>query len=100
MKIVQVVPKPDLDSSLKSLLKKKEQDLRGGSTTFFREKEGKWKHETYPGWINWEQVPGGIIVAEIQTRKEGFDWQLVQAFVGYLIRHLSESIDSITIHSR
>jgi hypothetical protein len=97
MKIVQVVPRADADDKLKSLLKKTELNLRGKATTLYREKEGRWKHTKYPGWIKWDEAPGGILVAEIQSRKEGADWQLLQSFVGYLDRHLGEYIDSISI---
>jgi hypothetical protein len=97
MKIVQVVPRADADAKLKSLSKKTEINLRGKATTLFREKEGRWKHTKYAGWINWDEAPGGILVAEIQSRKDGADWQLLQSFVGYLDRHLGEYIDSISI---
>lgn len=97
MKILQVVPKSDNDESLKTLLKKKERQLRGRGTTFLRDREGRWKHTTYPGWINWEETTGGLLVAEIQTRAEGSDWQLLQSFIGYLDRHFAEYIESITI---
>jgi hypothetical protein len=100
MKILQVVPRPDTPSKLKSLLKKQEIKLRGKGTTFSRQKEGRWKHKTYPGWINWDEAPGGILVAEIQSKVEGTDWQLLQAFVGYLQRHLGKHIESITIYFR
>jgi hypothetical protein len=41
MKILQVVPKPDIDSKLKTLLKNTERNLRGPHTTFHREREGR-----------------------------------------------------------
>jgi hypothetical protein len=100
MKIVQVIPRADITERLKSLLKRKEIDLRGKATTLYREKEGRWKHTKYPGWIKWDEAPGGILIAEIQSRIEGADWQLLQSFVGYLDRHLNEYIDSITIYYR
>jgi hypothetical protein len=100
MKILQVVPRPDTPLKLKSLLKKQEIKLRGTATTFYRQKEGRWKHVKYSGWINWDEAPGGILVAEIQSKVEGTDWQLLQAFVGYLQRHLGNHIESITIYFR
>jgi hypothetical protein len=100
MKILQVVPRPDTPSKLKSLLKKQEIKLRGTATTFYRQKEGRWKHVKYSGWINWDEAPGGILVAEIQSKVEGTDWQLLQSFVGYLERHLGKHIESITIYFR
>ena|ERR1051325_6565659 len=100
MKILQIVPKAESLSKLKTLLKKKELSLRGKGTTFYREREGRWKHVNYAGWINWDQGLGGILVAEVNTKKEGSEWQLLQAFIGYLDRHLGENIESISIHYR
>ena len=100
MKIVQVVPRSDAPAKLKSLLKKKELSLRGTSTTLYRQREGRWRHVKYPGWINWEEAPGGILVAEVQSKAEASDWQLLQSFIGYLDRHFGKYIDTISIHYR
>src|SRR2546430_406299 len=97
MKILQVVPRAGSKSSLKQLLKAKERSLRGSSTTFLRSGEGRWTHKTYPGWINWGEAAGGILVAEIRTRKEESEWQLLHAFIGYLDRHLGKHIESVSI---
>lgn len=96
MKIVQVVPRAKNKTSLKSLLKAKERELRGKST-FVRQREGRWVHVKHPGWINWAEAYGGLLVAEVQTRVSESEWQLLQAFVGYLDRHLGENIESINI---
>ena len=53
MKIVQVIPKAEINSKLKTLLKNTERQLRGPHTTFEREKEGRWKHVKYPAGYNW-----------------------------------------------
>ncbi len=100
MKTIQVVPRADIDSKLKRLLKETERQLRGGTTTFRREREGRWKHIRYPGWIKWDETLGGLLVAEVHTRKEDSDWQLLQAFIGYLDRHLGQYIESISIYYR
>ena len=100
MKTVQVVPRADIDAKLKTLLKQTERELRGGGTTFFREREGRWKHLKYPGWIKWDEALGGLLVAEVHPRKDQSDWQLLQAFIGYLDRHLGEYIESISIYYR
>jgi hypothetical protein len=99
MKILQVVPKPGTKTKLKSLLKITERDLRGPHTTFHIG-EGQWKHVKYPGWIRWEETLGGSLVAEIQTKAKDHEWQMLQAFVGYLDRHLGEQIESISIYYR
>jgi hypothetical protein len=100
MKIVQVVPRPEIDSKLKALLKKTERELRGPHTTFQRVREGRWKHVKYPGWIQWDDAPGGLLVAEIRTKVKDHEWQMLQAFVGYLDRHLGEQIESISVYYR
>ncbi len=100
MKTIQVVPKADMDVKLKTLLKQTERQLRGGSTTFYREREGRWKHVKYPGWIKWDETLGGLLLAEVHVRKDASDWQLLQAFIGYLDRHLGDSIESISIYYR
>jgi hypothetical protein len=100
MKILQVVPKPGTKAKLKTLLKAAERSLRGPHTTFHREREGRWKHVKYPGWIQWDAAPGNLLVAEIHTKVKDHEWQILEAFIGYLDRHLGEAIDSISIHYR
>lgn len=100
MKILQVVPKLGINAKLKTLLKKTEQALRGPHTTFQRVKEGRWKHVKYPGWIKWGQAAGGFLVAEIHTRVKAHEWQMLDAFIGYLDRHLGEQIESISVYYR
>jgi len=100
MKILQVMPRAKNASRLKSLLKATERELRGGATTFVRQKEGRWKHKRYQGWINWDEAQGGLLVAEVKTLDPKVEWQLLQAFIGYLDRHLSEHIESISVTYR
>lgn len=100
MKILQVVPKRGAKTKLKTLLNEKERELRGGRTTFVRQRAGRWRHKTYYGWVKWEEAGGGVIVAEIRSKVPQTEWQLVQAFVGYLDRHLGRSIETITITYR
>jgi hypothetical protein len=61
---------------------------------------GRWKHVKYPGWVQWDDAPGGLLIAEIRTRVKGHAWQIMEAFIGYLDRHLGERIDSISIYYR
>ena len=100
MKILQVVPKAGIASKLKTLLKTTERNLRGPHTTFRRVREGRWKHVKYPGWIQWDQAAGGLLVAEIQSKVQDHEWQVLQAFVGYLDRHLGEHLESISVYYR
>jgi hypothetical protein len=100
MKIVQVVPRSGISSKLKTALKNTERHLRGPHTTFQRMREGRWKHVKYPGWIQWDDAPGGLLVAEVRTRVKDHEWQMLQAFIGYLDRHLGEQIESISVYYR
>ncbi len=100
MKIVQVIPKAGTSSKLKTLLKNAERQLRGPHTTFEQEKEGRWKHVKYPGWIQWDDATRGLLIAEVRTKFTDHDWQILEAFIGYLDRHLGDDIESITINDR
>jgi len=100
MKILQVVPRTETKSKLKTLLKATERSLRGPHTTFQRMREGRWKHVKYPGWIQWNDAPGNMLVAEIQTKVKDHEWQMLQAFIGYLDRHLGDEIESISVYYR
>jgi hypothetical protein len=100
MKILQVVPKLGSNSKLKTILKNTERNLRGPHTTFHRTREGRWKHVKYPGWIQWDEAAGGLLVAEIQCKVKDHEWQTMDAFIGYLDRHLGEQIESISVYYR
>jgi hypothetical protein len=100
VKILQVVPRRTNKERLKKLLNLKERELRGSRTTFVRQRAGRWRHKNYGGRINWDETKEGVLVAKVQSRPPGIEWQLLQAFVGYLDRHLSRYIESITIHYR
>lgn len=100
MKILQVIPKSGIKTKLKTLLKATERSLRGPHTTFNRVREGRWKHVKYPGWVHWDAAPGNLLVAEIHTKVKDHEWQMLQAFIGYLDRHLGEDIESISVHYR
>ena len=100
MKVIHVLPRRKIKKSLKAQLKAKERELRGGPTAFSRQKEGRWVHVKYSGWITWDETVGGVLVAEVNTKKPEFEWQLLQAFIGYLNRHLGNVIDAIWISYR
>ena len=62
-----------------------------------RKSEGRWAHKKYAGRIHWDETLGGVLVAEVQTKAESEEWQLLRAFIGYLDRHLGDGIESIAI---
>ena len=100
MKVLIVTPRVDSGMNLVQELKRTERRLRGRGTTLVRVAAGRWKHVNYPGWIKFAAAPGGIVVVEIQTRKDDNEWQLLQSFIGYLDRHLGEHIESVSIAYR
>lgn len=59
--------------------------------------EEKWQHTQYPGWIRFQKCLGGTLVALVQARKPGEEWQLLSSFVGFLDRHFRASLASISI---
>jgi len=97
MKVIQIVPLADDKPTLKTILKNTERELRGRGTTFKRQREGRWVHIKYPGWINWDLAKGGIIVAEVRSKIPKSEWQLLQAFIGYVDRHIGQYVKSINI---
>jgi hypothetical protein len=97
MKVVQIIPLADNKLTLKTILKNTERELRGRGTTFKRQREGRWVHIKYPGWIAWDSAEGGIIVAEVQSKRREAEWQLLRAFIGYVDRHVGQHIQSINI---
>lgn len=99
MKILLVVPRRGNKETLKSLLIRKERELRGKGT-FVRQRAGRWRHRKHPGWIKWGETSGGILIAEIHSRAAGTGWQLLQAIVGFLDRNFAPQIENIIITNR
>jgi hypothetical protein len=38
-----------------------------------------------------------MIVAEVQSKRPDSEWQLLQAFIGYVDRHIGQYVQSINI---
>lgn len=100
---VTVTPRHKIDTF--ALLTRKELDLR-------RKKQGtlhkvgpkkagqvKWVHrsENYKGWIRLQRCIGGVTVAVVQTKAGGSENLLLSSFIGFLDRHFSSEIGTITI---
>lgn len=99
MKVIQIVPRNKIKERLKTLLNAKEREIRNRST-FIRKGTGRWGHKKHNGWINWKESLGGIIIAEVQSKIEESEWQLLIAYISYLDRHFSDKIESINISFR
>ena len=100
MKLIQVLTRQESEVKWVGALQAKERELRGGSTTWQRASSRKWTHRTYPGWVAWVEPVPGLLVARAQSRAEKTEWQILNAFVGFLNRHFGNNIESITISFR
>jgi hypothetical protein len=101
-RLLQVVPRRGI--KLFGQLVRKETELRRRRQgTFHRAgrkalQSAKWTHVRYKGWIRMERGAGEVITAEIQSRRAAPDeWQLLQAFIGFLDRHFAAGIRSISV---
>ena len=99
MKLIQVNPKGGNQQSILSALNKKELSLRNKQTTFYKEGK-KWKHKNYDGWITFTNSSGDILFAKVQSKVKPEEQKLLEAFIGYLTRHLTNMMDSLTIYYR
>ncbi|MCE7862183.1 MAG: hypothetical protein DYG99_01435 [Bacteroidetes bacterium CHB5] len=100
MKLIQANPKPDNEKSIFTALNSKERSLRGKGTSFFKGNRNKWKHVKFYGWVTVTKAPGDILFAKVQSKSEGDEQKIFEAFIGYLTRHCGEYIDTLTIYYR
>ncbi|HEX6987812.1 MAG TPA: hypothetical protein VF170_20695 [Planctomycetaceae bacterium] len=101
--MIRVTITPRNGGKVFRLLSQKEQDLRrenrGTLHRSGKRKAGemKWVHSNYHGWIRIQDCLGGIAVALIQSKAEGADNRLLSSFIGFVDRHFSEAVASVTI---
>ena len=100
--MIRITVTPRNHQDLYSLLTQKERALRKrnqGTLHRFggKKREVKWVHKSYSGWIRFQKSLGGTIVAIVQSRRDGDDWQLLTSFVGFLDRHFRNQISTINI---
>jgi len=57
----------------------------------------KWRHTTYPGWINLQRGDAGTLAAVIHSKATDDEWKLLRSVIGFLDRHFRREISSITI---
>ena len=102
MKIVQVVPRQGTDANFKAMLKETERPTSVARTPRSAAcGRASGSTSEYPGWISsGTRPPGGLLLAENQTKLRDHEWQLLHAFIGYLDRHLGDQIDSIAVNYR
>ncbi len=101
--MVRLTVTPRKSENLYGLLVKKEVELRRKKKgTLHRwaakqREEARWVHTSYPGWIRFHRCLGGVLVAQVNSKKPDDEWQLLSSFVGFLHRHFKESIASINL---
>ena len=100
MKLIQANPKQDNTQTIYSALNAKERSLRGKGTSFSKLNKNKWKHVKFKGWVTVTNAPENILFAKVQSKSEGEESQIFEAFIGYLTRHCGDLIDSLTIYYR
>lgn len=98
MRIVTVTTKADC-KNFYTLVKQKERELRRkGKGTLHRSGENRWKHVSYPGYIDFFKSHQQLSIFEIKSKPEtGSNWQLLHSFLGFLDRHFHRVIESVTI---
>jgi hypothetical protein len=102
MRQVQIIPKGGF--RLYGAIVAKEVELaKKNRGTFHRsaakqKNRAKWSHSNYPGWIRIARGMGEVVMIEVHSKKEGAEWQLLQAILGFLDRHFSDKVRTIHIH--
>jgi hypothetical protein len=100
MKLIQANPKQDNKQSIANALNAKERTLRGKVTSFSKANKNKWKHVKFNGWVTVTNAPENILFAKVQSKSEGDEAKIFEAFIGYLTRHCGNLIDTLTIYYR
>jgi len=101
--MVRVIVTPRQGENLYGMLLKKELSLRKNNRGTLhasgkkKRNEEKWVHNNYPGWIRFQKCLGGVLVAQVSSRAEGGEWQLLSSFIGFLDRHFRKHITDISI---
>jgi hypothetical protein len=57
----------------------------------------KVKHKKHPGFILFEKQRDGSLSAKVSCKDKSQEWKLLEAFVGRLVYHFRDQIESITL---
>jgi hypothetical protein len=88
--LVQAIPRRVAD--LKVMM---ERARREKAKTFSATKRNRWVHEKYPGWIWIDGGEGGVLTARVCGKGDAFPGQILEAFIGFMLRHLREDLLSL-----
>ncbi|TAL66859.1 MAG: hypothetical protein EPN88_07895 [Bacteroidetes bacterium] len=101
--MIRITIVPQENENLYSLMVKVELDLRKRNTgTLHRtgkkkKDEDRWFHTSKDGWIKFKRSLGEIVVVTIQSKNPDKEWDLLTAFVGFIYRHFSKQVRTITL---
>jgi hypothetical protein len=104
MRIVQIVPREEM--RLYGALVKKEAAIAAtGRGAFYRagpktKNSAKWKHTKHKGWVKLERGLSEVVTAAVRSLNADQEWQILDAFLGFVYRHFGKEVMSIIIHSR
>ncbi|HEY6306655.1 MAG TPA: hypothetical protein VI488_09400 [Candidatus Angelobacter sp.] len=59
--------------------------------------KAKWSHSSYSGWIRIVRCMGEVVMIEVHSKKDGTEWQLLQAILGFIDRHFAQNVRSVHI---
>lgn len=100
---VEIVPKRR-GRLFESLVKRESELADRNRGTFFRsgrkaKSEARWKHKRYAGWLKIARMPGEVVAVDVYTRTgRGAGWQLLQAFIGFVVRNFADQVEAIHIY--
>jgi hypothetical protein len=100
---IHIVPRSDVDL-YSDLVGRQNEIERRNHGTFYRVgrrwvERTKWRHRRYEGWINLQRGLGDSVIAELHWKSPGGrQWELLTAFVGFVDREFSTSVQSISVH--
>lgn len=104
MRQVQIIPEGGF--RLYGAMVAKEAELAHRNKGTFRRSAAKvknkarWSHSSYSGWVRIARGMGEVVMIEVQSKKEGTEWQLLHAILGFVDRHFAPNVRSIHIQYR
>ena len=99
---LEIVPKRS--GRLFEALVKRESELADRNRgTFFRsgrksKNAARWRHKKYVGWLKITRIADEVVSVDVNTRsRRGADWQLLQAFIGFVVRNFADHVEAMHI---
>jgi cytochrome b involved in lipid metabolism len=100
---IEIVPKRR--GRLFDALVKRENELADKNRgTFFRsgrksKNATRWRQKKYVGSLTIRRTESEVVSVAVNTRsRQGADWQLLQAFIGFVVRNFAHRVEAMHIH--